>query len=287
MDMFENKNVVNFMIFFLFLTVFIYSNLICKHFFLSSDNKLEKYNSNKRVKDLVPTIPSDKPSSTDNYKPVITNKEASKAAEVPTRTIIPLPSASSFNVNSLNSNAPQSIPFSRNFVMDYMWNAHQTKQNFSSNYPSLPFIKSNREGDISIYPSNLATVSSNLKVFYNNSAFKPVIHNANTNEPLKEDRKCENESDDDVDIETTEDDDFLIKPKCIDHSCENFCNSSESKDTDKSINMYNDDYESNASSTIEIENSPIYDKCQDDLDLAIKKEEGSNILRKEFIYINT
>lgn len=240
----------------------------------SADNKLEKYNSNKRVKDLVPTIPSEKSSSSVNYKPVISPKESSKAIETSPRTAIPIPSVSSFNVNNLNSNTSQSIPFSRNFVMDYMWNAHQTKQNLhvSANYPSLPFIKSNREGDISIYPSNLASVSSNLKVFYNNSAFKPVIHNAITNEQLKEDQKCENESDDDVDIETTEDDDIL-EPKCIDHSCEIFCNSSESKDAEKSINMYQDDYESNASSTIEIENSPIWDKGQDDLDQAIKKEE--------------
>lgn len=242
--------------------------------FFSTDHKLEKYNSNKRVKDLVPTIPTEKPSSSANYKPVISPKENSKATETSPRAIIPVPSVSSFNVNGLNSNTSQTLPFSRNFVMDYMWNAHQNKQNLhvSSNYSSLPFIKNNREGDISIYPSNLATVSSNLKVFYNNSAFKPVIHNAAANEQLKED-KCENDSDDDVDIETTEDDDFLLKPKCIDQTCESFCNSSESKDTEKSNNMYNDDYESNASSPIEIENSPIWDKGQDDLDLAIKKEE--------------
>lgn len=223
----------------------------------------------------MPTIPSEKPCSTVNYKPVISPKESSKATETLPRTVIPIPSISSFNVNNLNSNTSPALPFSRNFVMDYMWNAHQTKQNLqvSSNYSSLPFIKSNRDGDLSIYPSNLATVSSNLKVFYNNSAFKPVIHNANTNEQIKEDQKCENESDDDVDIETTEDDDCLLKPKCVDHSCDNFCNSSESKDTEKSVNMFNDDYESNASSTIEIENSPIWDKGQDDLDLPIKKEE--------------
>lgn len=233
---------------------------------------MEKFGSNKRVKDLVPAIPSQKSSS--NFKPVISPKENSKSVEGSPRAVIPIPSVSNFNVNS---NTSQSIPFSRNFVMDYMWNAHQSKQNLqvSTNYSSLPLFKSNRECDLSIYPSNLATVSSNLKVFYNNSAFKPVniIHNAN--EPLKEDQKCETESDDDVDIETTEDDTFLLRPKCTDHSCENFCNNCESKDTEKSLNSYNDDYESNASSTIEVENSPVWEKGPDDFDLTIKKEEVS------------
>lgn len=231
-------------------------------FQISADNKLEKYNSKKRVKDFVPTIPSDKPSTSANYKPAISPKEISKVIEISPRAIIP--SVSSFNVNSMNSNNSQSIPFSRNFVMDYMWNAHQAKQNMpvSANYPTLSFMKSNREGDISIYPSNLATVSSNMKVFYNNSAFKPVIHNANTNEQIKENQKWENESDDDVDIETTEDDPILER---IDQS--------EINDTGKTTNMYLDDYESNASSTIEIENSPIWDKGQGDLEQAIKTEE--------------
>lgn len=224
------------------------------------------------------TISTHKPSNPLNYKSGGCSKGKSKAEEISPRTTIPIPN-DSYIVNNLNSN--NGVPFSRNFVMDYMWNAHQTKQNLhiSANYPPLPFLKDNRDSDTSLYPSSLATVSSNLRVFYSNSAFKPVTHNVGQ---LRENDQYCNESDDDVDIETTEEDSILESNR-IYRSCENLCNDLENKIIESPINVYRDDYESNTSSTIEVEISPIWDKVQDDTDPKIKKEEvcflcGFNII---------